>query len=106
MMSCVSFVLARKKLNYFGLGLSEHVPCKHHPILVTLTGCEGYVLCPLSPEPAIDRAAYPGGVAGAGKQRFQFGCAGPSHTIAAQLIQAHRGLPNNTEMSSSSYSAV
>lgn len=62
----------------------------HFIILVRLTGCEGYGLCPYSPQPAIDRAAYSGRVAGAGKQMFQFDFADPTHIIAAQLLQARR----------------
>lgn len=44
------------------------ISCKQR--LFVLTGCEGYRLCPVSPESAIDRAACPGGVVGVGKQMF------------------------------------
>lgn len=62
----------------------------HYIILVRLTGGEGLGLCPLSPEPAIDGAAYPGWVVGVGKQMFQVDFADLAHIIAAQLLHTHR----------------
>lgn len=74
-------------------------------MMFIFTCCEGFCLCPLSPEPPTDGAADPGGVIRVGKQMLQLGFADAPHAVSAlQLLQMKK--TKCTRMSSFPLSCV